>query len=73
MFNFGAASVNVPLKAPELKEQDSLSLPLSTVQRLEQDTCVLTTVGSFLDCSGATSTHLLEEAILDENASEGIC
>ena len=28
-------------------------------------------MGSFLDCSGTTSTRLLEEAILDENVSEG--
>ena len=28
-------------------------------------------VGSFLDCSGVTSTRLLEEASLNEGASEG--
>ena len=28
-------------------------------------------VGSFLDCSGMTSTRRLEETILEENASEG--
>ena len=30
-------------------------------------------MGSFLDCSGATLTHLLEEVILNEGASEGTC
>ena len=29
--------------------------------------------GSFLDCSGTTSTHLLEEAILEGGASIGTC
>ena len=29
--------------------------------------------GSFLDCSGVMSTHLLDEAILDEGMSEGTC
>ena len=34
---------------------------------------MLTMVGSFLDCLGATSTRLLDEAILKEGASEGTC
>ena len=33
----------------------------------------MTMIGSFLDCSGATSTRLLEEAILEEGVSEGTC
>ena len=50
----------------EIKEPDSVSIPLSTVEQFEQDAHVLTMVGSFLDRSGATSTRLL-----DEGASEG--
>ena len=58
-----------------LKEQDSLTLSLAAIQRLEQDSRVMTMIGSFLDCSGTTSTRLrlLKEAILEEGASEGTC
>ena len=31
------------------------------------------TMITFLDCSGAISTRLLEEAMLEEGASEGTC
>ena len=73
MFSFVASSVDALLRLGKLKEHDLLNLPLSTKQRFEQDAGVLTMVGSFLDFSGATSTRLLEEAILDESASEGTC
>ena len=33
----------------------------------------MTMIGSFLDCLDATSTRLLEEAILEEGASEDTC
>ena len=57
----------------KLKEQDSLTISLATIQRLEQDSHVMTMIGSFLDCSGATSTRFLEEAMLEEDALEGTC
>ena len=37
----------------------------------EQDAQVLTMVGSFLDCSGVTSTCLFKEVSRNEGASEG--
>ena len=46
-------------------------MQLNMVQRFKQDACVLTMVGSFLDCSGATLTHLVEEASRNEGTSEG--
>ena len=49
---------------------ESLSVPLATDQRFEQDACILTMVSSFLDCSGVTS-HFLEEENLDGGMSEG--
>ena len=73
VFSFAATSIDVPFRTCKLKEQDSLSLPLSMVQRLEQDSRVLTMMGSFLDCLGAMSTCLLEEVILDKGALEGTC
>ena len=72
VFSFAAANIDPPLRARKFKEQDSLSLPLSTVQRLEQDSLVLTMVGS-LDCSGAMLTRLLEKVILEEGVLEGTC
>ena len=73
LFSFVAASINAPLRARELKEQDSLNMFLATIQRLEQDSRIMTMIGSFLNCSGATSTRLLEEAMLEEGVSEGTC
>ena len=65
--------VDAPLWVRELKEQDSLTVSLPTIQRLEQDSSLMTMKGSFLDCSGITSTRLLEEAMLEEGALEGTC
>ena len=73
VFSFVAASINTPCWAAELKEQDSLTMSLMTIQRLEQDSHVMTTIGSFLDCLGTTSTRLLDEAMLQEGAAEGTC
>ena len=70
IFSFVAASLNAPLRACRLKGQDSLSVSLAIIQRLEQDAWVMTMIGSFLDCSGVTSTHLLEEAMLEDGALE---
>ena len=63
IFNFATSTVcvNTPLKACNIKEVEFVSVPLSMLQHFEQDSHVLTIVGSFLDCSGATSAHLLEE------------
>ena len=71
IFNFAAASINAPLKVCELKKAESVSVPLATVHRFEQDTRILTMVGSFLDCSGVTLPRLLEEVSLNEGVSEG--
>ena len=49
MFSFVASSIDMPLRACEVREHDMLSLPLSIIQRFEQDARVLTMVGSFLD------------------------
>ena len=48
VLNFAASSLDVPLKACELKEPELVSVPLNTVQQFEQDVCVLTMVWSFL-------------------------
>ena len=48
-----------------------LAIPLATVQRVEQDACILTMAGPFLDCSGVTLTRLIKEASLDKGMSEG--
>ena len=69
VFSFVASSLDAPLRVRELKRQDSLNVPLATIQRLEQDSRITTMIGSFLDCSGTTSTLLLEEAMLEEDAS----
>ena len=53
------------------RSRTRFSVSLVNIQRLEQD--IMTMIGSFLDCSGATSTCLLEEAMLEEGASEGTC
>ena len=73
VFSFVASSVNAPLQACKLNEQDSLTVSLSTIQRLEQDARIMTMIGSLLDYLGAISTHLLEEVILEEGVSEGTC
>ena len=73
VFSFVASSIDTPLRVCDLREQDLLLLPLSTMQRFEQDAQVLTMMYSFLYCSGTTSTHLLEEAILHEGTLEGSC
>ena len=54
IFNFTASSLDVPLKARELGKPESVLIPLRMVQRFEQHAWVLTMVGSFLGCSGAT-------------------
>ena len=69
--NFAASSTDVPLKAHKLKEVESLSVSWAAMQSFEKDACILTMVGSILDCSGVTSTHLLEEASFGEGMSEG--
>ena len=61
----------MPLHAHDMREVEFVSVPLNTVQQFEQDSQVLTMVGSFLDCSGVTLTRLLQEASYDESASEG--
>ena len=70
VFSFVAVSIDAPLWACELKEQDLLSVSLAIIQRLEQDAHVMTMIDSFLDSSGATFSHL---AMLEEGASEGTC
>ena len=54
-----------------MREAKFVSVPLNMVQWFEQDTRVLTMVGSFLDSSGVTSTRLLKEMSCYEGASEG--
>ena len=66
-------SLDASIRACKVKEQDSFSVSLATIQRLEQDARMMTMIGSFLDCSGATSMGLLEEAMLEEGASESTC
>ena len=58
VFNFAASTVDVPLKARDIREVEFVSVPLRMLQYLEQDWHILTMVGSFLDCSEATSTCL---------------
>ena len=70
VFNFAALSLDAPLKARKLKEPELVSAPLATVQRFEQDARILTMIGSFLECCGATSTRLLEEVSLDEGTQQ---
>ena len=73
VFSFIAMSIDEPLRARKLKEQHWLTVFLATIQRLEEDSCVMTMIGSFLNCSCATSNHLLEEAMLEEGMLEGTC
>ena len=73
VFSFVAVSLDAPLWVRELKEQDLISISLANIQRIEQDARVMTMIGSFLDCSGATSTLLLEEAMLEDGMLEGTC
>ena len=68
---FVPLSIDVTLKACELKELESVSVLLATVQRFEQDACILTIVGSFLNCSVVTSNVHLEQASFDEGTLEG--
>ena len=42
MFNFAASSIDAPLQVRQLKEAESHSVPLATVQRFEQDVQILT-------------------------------
>ena len=42
MFNFATSNIDAPLKAHKLKEAEVVSVPLATVQRFEQDVCILT-------------------------------
>ena len=71
VFSFVASIIDAPLRVCNLKEHESLNLPVSTIQRFEQDVQVLTMVGSFLDCLGTMLTR--PEAILNEGPSEGTC
>ena len=64
VFSFAVSSINAPLKAHKLKEAESLSVPVATMQTFEQDACILTMVRSFLDCSSMISTRLLDESLL---------
>ena len=70
IFNFAASNLDASLKVREINEPESVSLLLTTVMRFEQDAHVLTMVGSFVDCSDATSSHLFE-ASHDEGDSRG--
>ena len=49
----------MPLKVHKLREAESVSVPLSMVQRFEQDTHILTMVGSFrlFQCNLASPPH----------------
>ena len=70
VFKFVASNVDTPLKARNVQEAEFVSVPLNSVQRFEQDAQMLTMVRSFLDCSGTTSTWLLQEASRDDGALE---
>ena len=70
---FVTVSIDMPVWVRKFKQQDLLTVSLETSQRVEQDSHVMTMIGSFLNCSGATSTCLLEEAMLEEGASQGTC
>ena len=56
VFNFAALTDDSHLKARDVWEVEFVSLPLNTIQRFEQDSYVLTMVGSFLDCCRVTLT-----------------
>ena len=71
IFNFAASNIDALLKVRNVREAKFVSVPLNTVQWFEKDARVVTMVGSFLDCSDATSTRLLKEVSCDESASEG--
>ena len=59
-----------PFRDHDVHEPESVTIPSSILQRLEQDAGVLTMIGSFLDCSGYLVNSLLDEAVLDPEASE---
>ena len=44
VFSFVATSLNTPLRARKLKEQDSISISLANIQRIEQDAHIKDTV-----------------------------
>ena len=65
VYNFTPAVLDGPFCEPE-----SVTIPTSIGQCLEQDAQVLTLIGSFLDCSGFSANSLLDEASKDPEASE---
>ena len=50
VYSFSASTVDGPLRERNVCEPDSVTIPTSMLQRLEQDARVLTMIGSFLDC-----------------------
>ena len=69
VLKFTASTVDVPRKVCDIRKAESVSELLSTLRHFEQYSFILTMVGSFLDCSGATSTGLLDEEVSrDEGA-----
>ena len=50
VYNFAAAMIDGPLRDPNVREPDSVTIPTSMLRRLEQDARVLTMIGSFLNC-----------------------
>ena len=62
VYSFTAATVDGPLRDRDVCEPESVTIPTSMLQRLEQGARVLTMIGSFLDCSGFSANSLLDEA-----------
>ena len=59
-----------PFQDRDIREPETVTIPTSLLQHLEQDAWVLTLIGSFLDYSGFSANSLLDEASKDPEASE---
>ena len=65
VYNFAPTTLDGPFRDCDVRKPESVTIPSSMLQRLEQDARVLTLIGSFLDCSGFSTNSLLDEASLD--------
>ena len=65
VYNFSATAVDVPLRDRDVREPETVTIPTSLLQRLEQDARILTMIGSFLECSGFSANSLLDEVSQD--------
>ena len=70
VYNFAAATVDGLLRDRDIREPDSVTIPTSMLQYLEEDARVLTMIGSFLDCLGFSANSLLYEVGQDPTASQ---